>query len=113
MSALIAPSKEATTKMDFLQACAIQKASELAHQSPIKTIIALVFHMMRIELIPFLRDEGPIYLFQSGMSALIAPSKEATTKMDFLQACAIQKASELAHQSPIKTIIVLVFRLID
>jgi hypothetical protein len=47
------------------------------------------------------------------MSALIAPSKEATTKMDFLQACAIQKASELAHQSPIKTIIVLVFRLID
>jgi hypothetical protein len=59
--------------------------------------------MVRIELIPLSRNHA----------ALVAPSEEATTKMNFLQACAVKKTHELAHQSSIKMVIILVFRSID
>jgi hypothetical protein len=68
---------------------------------------------VRIKLIPFPRYEGSVYPFQSGMCALVAPSKKATSKVDFLQACIVQETLELPHQGPIKAVIILVFCLID
>jgi hypothetical protein len=63
--------------------------------------------------LPLVGEKDLIYALQRGMLALIAPSKQYAIEMGLLKSRRVEEVAELAHQSAIELIIVLVLCTID
>jgi hypothetical protein len=69
--------------------------------------------MVRVYLIPFFQNEGPIDKLHGLVDPLTAPREQAAIKMYLFQAGIVEKSSELIHQPVIQSINVFILHTVD